>query len=612
MCEVPRNLGRTWVLRGFQAVIPFLFHMLRASLLLLAGALALSAADPAIDTPHYSVRPAPGDYPAIDVFKEGRHLFRLPLVSGLSTPGQEEKLSNIQVKAVNEQRSVSNWEATADSSLWTGRRFHWTFAQDHIEFQQFATGTRPIERCYFFSNGISDRWTNGSSPGVFVNTTILADRYFSPSVNHADQSYFTVAMPQSVGIAGETPEPSDYHPELMSGLFTPPPLFLAFEKGGNWAGIGIGDKPGNYLFNALEYSGSRYAGASFWVNYAGYHSAASGFASPRVVIQFGFSEYDTLAKYISWIDQDGFGTERRFPNAPWHYKPILCGWAEQTREASIAGIEAHDLATQVKYEEWIKVLEQRGLPVGTIVIDDKWQKHYGTFDVDEKKWPDMKGFITRQHALGRHVLLWVPAFHKEGLPAELCISLHGEPIAADVTNPAYEKLLRERVQHLVADLGVDGFKEDWVGGMPPVPGIQSFAPLFGIEFVRRFQFILHDETHRWKPDALVETQTPNPLMRDSSDVLRLNDIWYGARKVPEMMRQRARIAKIAGWPLVDCDNASSTNLEEWWSYMQQQPSIGIPALYFVYKTESTMEEVPESDWRQLAEIWNAYVKRLAP
>jgi hypothetical protein len=58
----------------------------------------------------------------------------------------------------------------------------------------------------------------------------------------------------------------------------------------------------------------------------------------------------------------------------------------------VAGIEAHDLATQAKYEEWIKVLEQRGLPIGTIVIDDKWQQHYGTFDVDEKKWPDMKGF----------------------------------------------------------------------------------------------------------------------------------------------------------------------------------------------------------------------------
>ena len=55
----------------------------------------------------------------------------------------------------------------------------------------------------------------------------------------------------------------------------------------------------------------------------------------------------------------------------------------------------------------------------------------------------------------------------------------------------------------------------------------------------------------------------NALFRESSDVIRLNDIWYASRNVPESMRLRARIANITGWPLVDTDNASSTNLKEW-------------------------------------------------
>lgn len=42
--------------------------------------------------------------------------------------------------------------------------------------------------------------------------------------------------------------------------------------------------------------------------------------------------------------------------------------------------------------------------------------------------------------------------------------------------------------------------------------------------------------------------------------------------------------------------------------MQEQPSIGIPALYFVYRTESSMEKVPDSKWRQLAEIWKEYLR----
>ncbi|MGC2528250.1 MAG: hypothetical protein WA639_10915, partial [Candidatus Acidiferrum sp.] len=118
------------------------------------------------------------------------------------------------------------------------------------------------------------------------------------------------------------------------------------------------------------------------------------------------------------------------------------------------------------------------------------------------------------------------------------------------------------------------------------------------------------EAHKWKADAMVETQTVNALFRDSSDVIRLNDVWYASRNVADMMRLRARIAHITGWPLVDTDNASSTNLKEWWNYMQAQPSIGIPALYFVTRTESTQESPPTEDWTYLSAIWHRYIDSL--
>lgn len=62
---------------------------------------------------------------------------------------------------------------------------------------------------------------------------------------------------------------------------------------------------------------------------------------------------------------------------------------------------------------------------------------------------------------------------------------------------------------------------------------------------------------------MVETQTTNPPFRKSSDVIRLNAVWFASRNVTDMMRLRAGIAQITGWPLVDTDNASSTNLKEW-------------------------------------------------
>ena len=93
-------------------------------------------------------------------------------------------------------------------------------------------------------------------------------------------------------------------------------------------------------------------------------------------------------------------------------------------------------------------------------------------------------------------------------------------------------------------------------------------------------------------------------------MIRLNDVWYASRNVTEMMRLRARMARITGWPLVDTDNASSTNLKECWAYMEAQPSIGIPALYFVTRTETTQESPSPAEWSYLATLWRKYVKGL--
>jgi hypothetical protein len=109
---------------------------------------------------------------------------------------------------------------------------------------------------------------------------------------------------------------------------------------------------------------------------------------------------------------------------------------------------------------------------------------------------------------------------------------------------------------------------------------------------------------------MVETQTTNALFRESSDVIRLNDVWYGSRNVADIMRLRAQMAQITGWPLVDTDNASSTNLKEWWNYMLAQPSIGIPALYFVTRTETTQESPSPEDWTYLAAVWQRYIDSL--
>jgi hypothetical protein len=552
----------------------------------------------------------PGGPPQLKLEREQQTVLKMPIVAGLASPSSEEQLSGITYSLRKTGEDTYELNATAKSSLWTSRRFQWRFFPDHIEFQQFAAGSGKLGRCYFLSNGVSNRWDNGTTRGHAWDAAIYGDRYFAPNPNLADQLEFNIAMPQVLGFSlGQDGSEHDFRPERMTGIFAPPPLFFAFHGKNSWTGVGIGTKPGDYQFPALEYTGSRYAGSSFYVDYMGYRDVNGSFASPILAMHLAYNPLDALRDYTSWLTANGFATKSVANDVYWHHLPIFCGWAEQTVESVPEGQAPSRLSTQANYEKWLSTLDERGLPIGTVVIDDKWQQEYGTFEVDSQKWPDLKGFISAQHAKGRHVLLWVPVASSEGVPPSLCVTYEGKCVIADVGKPEYESWLRPRIRHLVQDLGVDGFKEDWVRS-PAAPGLPLTGPATGIEFVRRFQSILYSETHNWKPDAMVETQTTNALFRESSDVIRLNDVWYASRNVTEMMRLRARMANITGWPLVDTDNASSTNLAEWWNYMQTQPSIGIPALYFVTRTETTQESPTPADWSYLAALWRQYIASL--
>jgi hypothetical protein len=564
-----------------------------------------------IAMPQYSVLVEPGNPPRLTVERDHLAVFELPVVAGLASSTEEEHLSGIEFSLHETGSGAWELNATAQSNLWTKRRFEWQFFPDHIEFQQFASGHGKLGRSYFLSNGVSNRWDKGTTEGREWDATIYADRYFAPNPNHANQFEFNIAMPQILGFSvGREPDSEqDFRPERITGIFAPPPLFLAFHMDKTWTGIGIGARPGDYKFPALEYTGSRYAGASFFVDYMGYRAIDGDFASPELAFTFAYDPLDALQSYTAWLDKSGFSTQPTNKDARWHHLPIFCGWAEQTVESVPEGIAPNTKATQANYEKWLAILDQRKLPVGTVVIDDKWQQAYGTFEVDQQKWPDMKGFVAAQHAKGRHVLLWVPVAETDGLPEALCVKAQGKCVTADVGRPAYEDYLRPRIRHLVQDIGIDGFKEDWVGA-PATPGLPLTGPATGIEFVRRFQWILYSEAHKWKPDAMVETQATNALFRESSDLIRLNDIWYATRNVADVLRLRARIATITGWPLVDTDNASSTTLKDWWSYMQAQPSIGIPALYFVTRTESTQESPSAGQWDALANLWRSYIDNL--
>lgn len=560
----------------------------------------------------YEAQICMADVPVAEFYFDGRKMAELAMVSVLDQAEEKEHLTDVCISAMEEREGAMVVTLSAKSNLWKQRHFVWTFYTDHVTYRHWADGEGALGRCHFFSSGVPGVYDDGTSDGYHTNAAFLTPYYRTFNVNLANIREFDISQPGFVGVGrSECAGKADYvNPERWQGIFSPAPLVFAFYHGDATMSIGIGAKPGDYRFNGLEYSGCMKMASCFYVNYEGFTSAQGSFASPEVAIHFDYAPYSCLQRYIAWIDAQGYGTQFRFPEAPWHRGPIFCGWAEQTPMCK-PGEAGGDYATQANYEAWADELDRRGVPVRTIVIDDKWQKYYGRFEVDKEKWPDMAGFVRRQHEKGRKVLLWIPAYQAEGVPEEYCaLDAEGKPVMALAGLEAYDKMVRDEIIALIQETDIDGFKEDWIGRTGN-SSLQRYGALHGIEMVRRFQFVVHDALHTAKPDGLLETQTPNPLMRESSDMLRLNDIWFATRELPEMMRDRARIARLAGWKVLDCDNASSGTIEEWMAYQQLQPKIGVPSLYFLTETESSHEKMTRAQCDYMSALWREYIDRNA-
>src|SRR6516162_2855131 len=96
-----------------------------AALYLFAGVAASQTLT--VSHPSYTVQVLAGEIPSLEIRVDNQLLFRLPVVSGLSAPGFEERLTNVRLVKLPANAGQERWEATADSNLWTQRKFVWTF-----------------------------------------------------------------------------------------------------------------------------------------------------------------------------------------------------------------------------------------------------------------------------------------------------------------------------------------------------------------------------------------------------------------------------------------------------------------------------------------------------
>ncbi|KIL38362.1 hypothetical protein SD70_26960 [Gordoniibacillus kamchatkensis] len=115
--------------------------------------------------------------------------------------------------------------------------------------------------------------------------------------------------------------------------------------------------------------------------------------------------------------------------------------------------------------------------------------------------------------------------------------------------------------------------------------------------------VLYDEAMKVKPDALIMSHTPHPYLADVLDMIRLNDINTG-KDVTRAMTLRARVAAIAcPDAVIDTDNWPMADKATWRSYVELQPELGVPSLYFATHIDSTQEPLTEDDYALVRESW---------
>jgi alpha-glucosidase (family GH31 glycosyl hydrolase) len=173
-----------------------------------------------------------------------------------------------------------------------------------------------------------------------------------------------------------------------------------------------------------------------------------------------------------------FPTTGRTPPAIMFTAPQYNTWIELVYDQS-----------QDKILDYARAIVANGFPPGVLMIDDNWQEDYGTWEFSARRFSDPKAMTAELHALGFQVMLWVCPFisadsatyrdlarnrlllrDARGSREVVWIDTpndaamlrwwNGVSAALDLSNPAARVWFKDRLDRLVNEFGVDGFKFD--------------------------------------------------------------------------------------------------------------------------------------------------------
>jgi hypothetical protein len=425
--------------------------------------------------------------------------------------------------------------------------------------------------------------------------------------------------------------------EDTGAKFSPPPYAVGISDGEVEVLLSVEADAGWHLWNHVDFIGEGDT-VTVSVDLEGASSPAEVARHVRLRLvprQAGESRHALLARGLAMGYPAAYAAPAQ-PDPSWWDRPIYCGWGDQVAQAfhlESVGPEARALAYCIQglYDRWTRRLEGAGVPVGTVIIDAGWSPT-GTWITDPIRWPDLKGFIARQHDQGRKVLLWLATWLWDGLPDDWCTYADGVKLTVDPTNRTYLAQIPERMAEMLSATGLnaDGFKIDQLGYTPsnrrprggPAFGRTRFydAPktpiklrqpgLWGAELLYEYQKTIYRAAKAIKPDCLITSSTVHPYYYDSFDMTRLHDTGIVPENVFKAMGGRADLSRAAlPFKPIDTDDWVHTNYALWYQYTSGSRCLGVPCIFYAerfvagWKAEPLTKVVPLRDLRRLAKAW---------
>ncbi|MEU8819377.1 hypothetical protein [Actinoplanes sp. NPDC048796] len=518
---------------------------------------------------------------------------------------------------------MAEFEVVVASSAWEFKSVVLRCFEDRVEVRVRVRGAGPLGEVRLLGG-------RGTLPdgacGVFRSSIEFAS-VFVPAPAEPVQFERPAGSAASLGVVG------DASAGRLHAVFSPPPLCFVFRRtgGGGVLSAALGGDVADLRFPALRYDPLD-GGFLLVADYEGRTAIDGFFETPPVVLRRAADPWTALRE----LAPAGAGGEQ----AAWWREPIFCGWGAQCAAAPIPGqptshpyhlrdlgpavvpagvTTAVALSRQDRYDGWLARLADHGVVPGTVVVDDRWQLAYGTGEPDVTRWPDLRAWIAGRHAAGQRVLLWWKAWDPGGLPVAECVTdPGGTPVATDPGCPAY----RERLAGIVAwllgpdGLDADGLKIDFTQRAPSGrglrrPGAEAGAP-WGIALLHRLLETMYRAAKSAKPDALVVTHAPHPGFGDVSDMIRLNDILErdpaGAEvaAADQLAFRHAVVSACLPYHLIDTDQWPIADRAQWRAYVEAQARLGVPALYYAERVDSSGEELTADDLMLVARTWKAY------